>query len=215
MPGNDEGVAAARWARAEYTLYGSLVADPPTYERVVGLVAILLDHLRATVADQAGLVAASERGTDLIAEVCPEALVPWVPAEPALSAACAVRSREVAAAAGRQKRVSALAAARASGHPWARIERVVAGMHPMVGPVTIVHLPTGTAVDATTAMDPETGAAVFTVRAVRVDPGTGDIVGDEGTLGPDRTAATVADRDAHVAQLQRHIERLDTENHFV
>lgn len=215
MEGDAEAVAAARWARAEDTLYASLVSDPDTYERVVGLVATLLDHLRVNVHDRAGLVAASERGADLIAEVSPESLVPWMAAEPALSAACAVRARELSAATERQKRASTLAQARRCGQSWARIERSSLGMGSMVGPVAMVHLRSATAVDSVTGMDPDTGLLVFSVRAVRVDPDTGDIVGDVASLGPHRTAATVAERDVHVAELQSLIERLDTENHLV
>lgn len=217
MEGNTEAAEAAadaRWARAENTLYASLVSEPHTYERVVGLVGILLDHLRADVHDRAALVAASERGTDLIGELSAESVVPWVPAEQALSAACAVRSRELSATADRQKRASTLAEASRAGLAWARIEPSVAGMGPMVAPVTWVHRPTGTAVVATTGMDPDTGALLFTVGAARVDPDTGDILAAL-PLAPDRTTTTVLDRDAYVVELQRLIERLDSENRLV
>lgn len=215
MTGAEDAVTMARWKSAEDTLYASMVAEPQTFERVVGLTGVLVDHLRATVEDLPGLLAASGRGTELIAEISPESLVPWIPAEMALSAACALRNRELRAAAERSKRVSTLAQGRADGQTWVRLEAAVDGMHALLAPALIVHVATGAAIAVTTEMDPSTGGACFVVAGVTIDVDTGDVEGPLASLGPGREADTLAGRDIHTEEMKRLVERLDIENHLV
>ena len=215
MEGTDEAKAVARWATAEDTLYSSMMADPPTYERVVGLVGVLVDHLRAAVHDRPALVAASARQEALVAEVSPESVVSWIPAAMALDAACAVRNRELRAAAGQRKRATALADARHRGDTWVRLADDMPGMFGATAPVTLVHLASGAAIVCRTEMDPETGGALFIVEAALVDLDTGAVTGELSSVGPAHHATALAERDAHVNKLQGLLERLDSENHLV
>jgi len=206
-----ERAAVARWTSAEETLYVPLLADPPLYERVVGLVGVLAEHLRQNVDDVPGLIAASERGTDLVAEVAPEQALPWVPLADALRAACAVRYRELLVRGQQQHRRARLAEAAEGGEPWVRVVDSGSAALPVVAPALVVHLPSGMAVRCTTEMDPETGGARFVSRPVRVRLPDGEVTGPLDEAGPARVASSVAERDAQVAQLQELIERLDSQ----
>jgi hypothetical protein len=201
-----DGAVVAAWARAEETLYAPLLADPQGYERVVQLVGALATHLRQNVGDVDGLVAASNRGAELVAEVTPEAMLPWVPFEVALQAACAIRYRELRMAADRANRLFLLADAARSGASWVRIVDPGSTVVARVAPALIVHVGSGVAIRCTTEMDPETGGAVFVSCPVTVDRTTGDVLGPATALGPARNAASPEAREADVSEWQRLIE---------
>lgn len=197
----------ATWAHAEDTLYAPLLADPQGYERVVRLVGTLAAYLRANVSDIPGLVAASERGAALVTEVAPDAALPWMPLDGALRAACAMRYREIQMTMQRDHRVATLRDAAASGAPWVRIVDPGSGVAPRVAPALFVHLPSGHGIQCATEMDPETGGARFTSRPVVVDLTSGDVLGPLDLAGGTGWwAASLDDRDANVAELQRLIE---------
>ena len=197
----------ASWAQAEDSLYAPLLADPRGYERGVQLVGTLAAYLRTHVSDIPGLVDASDRGAQLVAEGVPDASVPWMPLEAALRAACAMRYREIRMTMQRDHRAATLRDAAASGAPWVRIVDPGSGVAPRVAPALLVHLRSGHAIQCATEMDPETGGARFTSHPVVVDLTSGDVLGPLALAGaPARWVASLDDRDANVAELQRLIE---------
>ncbi|GAC1308480.1 MAG: hypothetical protein NVSMB16_04800 [Acidimicrobiales bacterium] len=214
MSGAQEDAATvAAWQAAEDGLYASVMSDPVAYERVVGLVGVLVDHLRSTVSDRAGLIAASQRGAGLVVEVAPDAISPWVPPETALKAACAMRDRELRAAEHRKDRLDGIAAARGQGSPWVELPgRANPGT---VAPVLHVHVATGAAIDAGVDIDLESGAGIFTLRPCVVDLVTGGLRAAPESLGGERIAPSVTDRDRHLDDLRSMIEHLDSKNHLV
>lgn len=197
--------ARAAWRHAEETLYAPLLSDPNGYERVVRLVGAVTAHLRQSVDDLDGLVAASNRGADLAVEVLPEAALPWIPLEAAVHAACAIRFREIRMATERANRASLLREATRSGEAWACIVDPGSTVAARVAPALVVHLASGIAIRCTTEMDPDTGGARFVSCPVVVDRVTGDVVAPS-TLGPERAAASPEAREADIAAWQRLIE---------
>ena len=211
----EAAAVVAGWARAEEGLYGPLLADPHAYEQVVALVGALVAHLRTTVPDLPDLVAASRRGPALVAEVAPEQALPWVSLEAALRAACAMRHRELLAAQLPENRKERLAEAAASGATWVRIADAGSTAAPVVAPALVVHVASGMAIRCTTEMDEETGGARFRSRGVTVDLATGEVTDELADVGEALFAASVAQRDADVGQLQEEIERLDRRRRVV
>lgn len=205
----DRAVVAG-WSAAEQTLYGPLLADPPAYERVVALVGVLVNHLRATVDDLSGLLTASRRGADLVAEVEPEAALPWLPLEAAVRAACALRHRELLVVEQQEKCKQMLGEAVAAGEPWVRIVDVASTAVPAVAPALIVHVPSGRSIRCTTEMDLDTGGARFVSSPVTVDLRSGEVIGPLDGVGGERSAPTLPAREAQISELQRAIEALDT-----
>ncbi len=195
----------AGWASAEDSLYAPLLADPHGYERVVNLVGGLIGYLRANVHDLAELVAASERGAALVAEVMPDAVLPWVPVEAALRAACAMRYREIRIDRERADRADRLREAAASGATWVRIVDPGSTLPARVAPSLLVHLASGMAIRCTTELDLDTGGARFVASPMMVDVTTGDVVGPLTQFGPPRSAESPEKREAEVTILQRLI----------
>src|SRR5580692_4076458 len=92
------------WDEAEARLFPLVMAQPELYQQALGAIQRLLGQLRETCQDLPGLLAAHERGGDLLAG----AEVPGV--RPALIAAAACA------------RLEALARARAQGLSWTVVE---------------------------------------------------------------------------------------------
>ena len=208
----DRAVVAG-WGAAEEALYGPLLADPQGYERVVALVGAVVAHLRASVDDMAGLVAASRQGPALVAEIEPEAALPWLPLDAVVGAACAMRHRELLSVEQQQKRRRMLRDAQARGESWVRIVDAASSAAPVVAPAVIVHVPSGMAIRCTTEMDIDTGGARFVSSPVTVDLDSGDVIGPLDGAGGERWSPTIAGRDEQVADLQRAIEALDRQGH--
>ena len=112
------------WDEAEARLFPLVMAQPELYEQALGVVRELIARLRETCPDLPALLAAHERGEDLVADLDDDtaAAVPGI--RPALiaSAACAMRYREIVALMAAQGRLAALARARAQGLSWAVLE---------------------------------------------------------------------------------------------
>jgi len=95
------------WDEAEARLFPLVMAQPELYQQALSAIQRLLGRLRETCPDLAALLAAHERGGDLL-----DAPVPGV--RPALiaAAACAMRYRELVALLAARGRLAALARAR-------------------------------------------------------------------------------------------------------
>ena len=112
------------WDEAEARLFPLVMAQPELYKQALGMVRQVIARLRETCPDLPALLAAHERGGDLVADLDDDtaAAVPGI--RPALiaSAACAMRYREIVALMAAQGRLAALARARAQGLSWAVLE---------------------------------------------------------------------------------------------
>lgn len=103
------------WDEAEARLFPLVMTQPELYQRSLELISGMLDRLRETCPDVPALLAANERGGDLVAELLPPGLAPGISADLVAAAACAMRYREQAAAREVSDRLAALARARAGG----------------------------------------------------------------------------------------------------
>jgi hypothetical protein len=123
QPPGQPGVPASvlrSWDEAEARLFPLVMAQPELYQQALGAVRQLLERLRETCHDLPALLAAHERGGDLLAGEVPGA--PGI--RPALiaAAACATRYRELVAELAAASRLEALARARARGVSWTVVE---------------------------------------------------------------------------------------------
>ena len=112
------------WDEAEARLFPLVMAQPELYKQALGMVRQVIARLRETCPDLPALLAAHERGGDLVADLDDDTAdaVPGI--RPALiaSAACAMRYREIVSLMAAQGRLAALARARAQGLSWAVLE---------------------------------------------------------------------------------------------
>ena len=112
------------WDEAEARLFPLVMAQPELYQQALGMIRQVIARLRETCPDLPALLAAHERGEDLVADLDDDTAdaVPGI--RPALiaSAACAMRYREIVALMAAQGRLAALARARAQGLSWAVLE---------------------------------------------------------------------------------------------
>jgi hypothetical protein len=98
------------WDQAEAKIFPLVMARPEVYERALRMIAGLAARLRETCPDLPALLAAHERGADLVTEPCP-----GVGPELIAAAACAMRYREIVTTGAAQGRLAALARARGQG----------------------------------------------------------------------------------------------------
>src|SRR5260370_13077198 len=137
-PGS-EGVAAVpravlrSWDEAEAGMFPTIMARPDVYQQAVSLIQRLLGRLRETCLDLPSLLAAHERGGDLVGELAGEADAGVQPGLVA-AAACAMRYRELVASLAAQGRLAALAPARARGESWAGAEETGSGARAPLAP---------------------------------------------------------------------------------
>jgi hypothetical protein len=120
VPGVPSAVLRS-WDEAEARLFPLVMAQPELYQQALGAIQRLLEWQRATCQDLPALLAAHERGGDLL----DDAGVPGVSGiRPALiaAAACATRYRELVAELAAAARLEALAQARAQGVSWTVVE---------------------------------------------------------------------------------------------
>lgn len=201
--------AVAAWSRAEESVMGTLRFDPTIYQAALGVMARLLDHLRTSVGDLAGLLAA-EHDPAVVAlaiEDPPSVVEP----ETAVAAALAIRYRELAYQVRLAERLATVAEARAAGDDWAHIVEPPpggSGAHGSgPGSELVVHLPSGLGVTATTEFHLDTGSILFIARPVHVDLQTGAIAGPAHELGEERVASTRAELEDQVAEIVAAIQR--------
>lgn len=105
------------WDQAEARLFPTIMARPDVYQQSVSLIQRLLGMLRETCPDLPALLAAHERGGDLVTEAAP-----GIQPDLVAAAACAMRYRELVASLAAQGRLAALARARDRGQSWAVVE---------------------------------------------------------------------------------------------
>ncbi|HEY2270089.1 MAG TPA: hypothetical protein VGI96_46245 [Streptosporangiaceae bacterium] len=183
------------WDQAEARLFPLVMAQPEVYELALGLVRRLLERLRETCPDLAALLAAHERGADLVADLA-EDPVPGVRDAVIAAAACAMRYRELVALITVRRRLAALDRGRQDGHAWVVVEE---SGSPERAPYVPYHrieaeVGSGRAVIVSIGPDETLSRAVYRLDAGQLDVASGALsIGDEiGTyLDPGELAAAL------------------------
>ena len=178
MTGSSD-VARARqgWQAAEGRLYPLAMVDAGLYQRALVLVAAIRDALRSSVSSAEELIERHSDAAHLVAVATESTSTSSVglSSDDLFGAAAAARDRELAAHQARQARLEATRSARQAGHEWAEIFAVGLGARV---PELRIHVASGRAIQTAMSMDSETGAPVFQVMQVVVDPTTGELLND-------------------------------------
>jgi hypothetical protein len=176
------------WQHAEGTAYSTVTERPDLYERVIHLVRRTADHLRLLGGGTSALVAAAERGPQLVAAVVDDSgISPGdLDLDVIAGAALALRYREVRGEQAALRRLHRLAEGGTAGQAWVVVEESGAPEGDPFLPYTRmeVEAATGKGVLVTTLPDDDYRGVVHQVRAVHLDLGT-------GALAPDPSAPEV------------------------
>ena len=168
--------ALRSWDQAEARLFPTIMARPDVYQQAVGMIQRLLGRLRETCPDLPALLAAHERGGDLVDELTGEADA-GIQADLVAAAACAMRYRELVAALAAQGRLAALARARDQGEPWVVVEETGSVNHAPFRPYQRVEADTvtGRAVIISIEPDETLSRAVHRLDHGQIDLATGGL----------------------------------------
>jgi len=160
------------WDQAEAKIFPLVMARPEVYQRALRVVADLAARLRDTCPDLPALLAAHERGADLVTEPCP-----GVGPDLVAAAACAMRYREIVTMGAARRRLAALARARDQGLDWAVVEESGDPARAPFVPYQRVeaHVPSGRAVIISIEPDETLINAVHRLDAAQVDLDTGGL----------------------------------------
>jgi hypothetical protein len=196
--------ARARWRAAEDRLFPVALVDPDGYRRLLSVVAVLLQQLRAATTSLDQLLELDSHPAPLVAAASVAAVdgVDGVADRMALEAAFAVRDRELVAAAERERRIRAIAAARNAGATWVDLEGSWEAVCRTGTRHTEMHLRSGRALVAT--VDPYSGEGPHRLEAVVLDTDTGAPIktSEHERLFADR-AAWLAERERWRAEIDR------------
>jgi hypothetical protein len=162
--------ARARWRAAEDRLFPVALVDPDGYRRLLSVVAVLLEKLRASTTSLDQLLELDSHPAPLVAAAA-VAAGDGAADRMALEAAFAVRDRELAAAAERDRRTRAIAAARNAGARWVDLEGSWEAVCRTGLRHTEMHLASGRALVAT--VDPYSGDGPHRLEVVVLDTDTG------------------------------------------
>jgi hypothetical protein len=184
------------WDEAEARLFPTIMARPDVYQQAVSLIQRLLGRLRETCLDLPSLLAAHERGGDLVDELGEGADAGLQPGLVA-AAACAMRYRELAASLAAQGRLAALTRARDRGESWAVVEETGSADRAPFVPYQRIEAEVGTGRALIISIEPDETLS----RAVhRLDRGRIDLV--TGGLQIGEAVGSFLDPDALTAALR-------------
>ena len=184
------------WDEAEARLFPTIMARPDVYQQAVSLIQRLLGRLRETCLDLPSLLAAHERGGDLVDELAEGADAGIQPGLVA-AAACAMRYRELVALLAARGRLAALARARDRGESWAVVEETGSVDRAPFVPYQRIEAEVGTGRALIISIEPDETLS----RAVhRLDQGQIDLV--TGGLQIGEAAGSFLDPDALTAALR-------------
>ena len=184
------------WDEAEARLFPTIMARPDVYQQAVSLIQRLLGRLRETCLDLPSLLAAHERGGDLVDELAEGADAGIQPGLVA-AAACAMRYRELVASLAAQGRLAALARARDRGESWAVVEETGSVDRAPFVPYQRIEAEVGTGRALIISIEPDETLS----RAVhRLDQGQVDLV--TGGLQIGEAAGSFLDPEALTAALR-------------
>jgi hypothetical protein len=178
-----------------------VMAQPELYQQALGAIQQLLGRLRETCQDLPALLAADERGGDLLEG----AEVPGVRPGLVAAAACATRYRELVAELAAAARLAALARAREQGLSWTVVEESGQADRAPYVPYQRVEAEVGSgrAVIVSIGPDETLSRAVYRLDAGQIDVASGALrIGDPlgSYLDPDECAAALHRTQADLAQ---------------
>lgn len=197
---------AASWDQAEAALYPAVTTRPDLYQRVLTIVRLTVDRLRALGPSTGALLSAAEQGPALVTEVMAEAGLPGFELDLDLvaRAAFAMRHREVAAEQAARRRLRLVAQAHRAGQAWVVVEEQgFAEGDPFIPYTRLeVEVATGRALLVTARADADFRSVLHGVELLRLDLRTGSV--EEPVDGGAATAMhpSAAAREAHVATLR-------------
>ena len=199
---------AASWEQAEARLYPAVLERPDLYQRIIRLVRAVADHLRLLGPGTSALVAAAERGADLVAAVVDDSGIPVTELDPELlaKASLAMRYRELRGEQAARRRLRQVEEARATGLPWVVMEESGDSAGDPFLPYSRLEIATasGRGMLVSTASDEEYRNVEHRIHRVRLDPRSGDVVDDP--MGPGVVSyPDAATRDAAAAQIRGHL----------
>ena len=182
------------WDEAEARLFPTIMARPDVYQQAVSLIQRLLGRLRETCLDLPSLLAAHERGGDLVDELAEGADAGIQPGLVA-AAACAMRYRELVASLAAQGRLAALARARDRGESWAVVEETGSVDRAPFVPYQRIEAEVGTGRALIISIEPDEtlSRAVHRLDQGQIDLATGGLqIGAAAGSFPDADALDVA-----------------------
>jgi hypothetical protein len=183
------------WDEAEARLFPTIMARPDVYQQSVSLIQRLLGRLRETCRDLSSLLAAHERGGDLVDELA-EGAAAGIQPDLVAAAACAMRYRELVAELAAQGRLAALARARDQGQSWTVAEETGSEDRAPFVPYQRIEAAadTGRAVIISIEPDETLSRAVHRLDRGQIDLATGGLEVGEAIgsfLDPDACAAAL------------------------
>ncbi len=197
------------WDEAEARLFPLVMSQPELYQQALGAIERLLGYLRETCQDQPALIAAHERGGDLVTDQATWAGEPagaaGVPAvRPALlaAAACATRYREIIAAEAASRRLAALARAGAD-LSWTVVEENGQPERAPYVPYQRIEAEAGTGRALIVSIEPDEtlSRAVYRLDEAQIDLASGALqIGDPVGSYLDPAELSAALRQAQVRQ---------------
>ncbi|GAA3168053.1 hypothetical protein GCM10010531_21050 [Blastococcus jejuensis] len=205
-PDPDDGpvptLLASSWEQAEARLYPTVLENPELYQRIVRLVRATADHLRLLGTGTSALVAAAQRGPELVAAVADDSGIPATQVDLGLlaQAALAMRYRELRGEQAARRRVRRAEEGRAAGAAWVVVEESGDPAGDPYRPYSRLEVATtgGHALLVTTVPDDEYRGVTHHVHRVRLDLATGEVVEDPAEPGPS-SHPDAATRDAAAA----------------
>jgi hypothetical protein len=177
IPGSVPPQLLSDWKSAEERLYPVVMVRPDLYERSIRMVRATADELAGCL-DVGALVNAWGGAAEIVHRAATEAGFDLEGLDAGLiaGAAFSMKYRELAAAASRAERLQRIRTAAEAGEPWVRVEEIgskeTAGMVPWTW--VEMHVPTGAGLRQTLEADPMTGAPLYSLEVVPLDPATGD-----------------------------------------
>lgn len=193
---------SASWDQAEAKLYPAVTTRPDLYQRVVTIVARTVERLRGLGPSTGALLAAAERGPELVSDVMAENGLSAYELDLDLlaRAALAMRHREVASEQAARRRLRLIAEGHRAGRRWVVVEEkgYSEGDPFMPYQRLEVHVATGRALLVTARGDDEYRTVVHGVEELRVDLATGGLgEAPEGHAAPVlHPSATARESDA-------------------
>ena len=184
------------WDEAEARLFPTIMARPDVYQQAVSLIQQLLGRLRETCLDLPSLLAAHERGGDLVDELAEGADAGIQPGLVA-AAACAMRYRELVASLAAQGRLAALTRARDQGESWAVVAETGSEDRAPFVPYQRIEAEPGTGRAVIISIEPD---ETLSRALYRLDRGQIDLA--TGGLGIGEPIGSYLDRDAFAAALR-------------
>lgn len=177
IPGGVPPQLLSDWRAAEERLYPVVMVRPDIYERAVRMVRAVADELAGCL-DLAALAGAWDGAAEIVHRAAGDAGLDLEGLDAGLiaGAAFSMRYRELAGQAARAERLARIQAAAEAGEAWVRVEEIgsreTAGMVPWSW--IEMHVRSGAGVRQTLEADPSTGAPLYSLEVVPLDPATGD-----------------------------------------